>query len=248
MCEGHSVDLTRIRSPLVIFASYGDNITPPHQALSWIPVVYKDTAALKAAGQRIVYLTNPHVGHLGIFVSASVSRFEHRAILENLSEIEALAPGLYEMKIESPTGDPDCRKPQYHVRFEEQQVSDIRFAYPYRFFERARAVSEANDALYGAFVSPWVRALTTPWSAAMLKWTHPMRASRLAFSEKLNPSMVPVAALASMVRAQHRPLDAKEPAIQQERALMADVARLLTVARERRDEIYEEAFIALYGR
>lgn len=248
ICEGHSVDLTRIRSPIVIFASYGDNITPPHQALSWIPVVYKDTAALKAAGQSIVYLTNPHVGHLGIFVSASVSRFEHRAILENLSEIEALAPGLYEMKIESPTGDPDCRKPQYRVRFEERQVSDIRFAYPYRFFERARAVSEANDALYGAFVSPWVRALTTPWSAAMLKWMHPMRTSRLVFSEKLNPWMVPVAALAGMVRAQRRPLDAKDPTIQNERALMAEVARLLTVARERRDEIYEEAFIALYGR
>ena len=83
----------RIRSPLVIFASYGDNITPPHQALGWIPVVYRSTDALKAAGQRIVYLTNPHVGHLGIFVSAAVARLEHRAILEHLAEIEALRAG-----------------------------------------------------------------------------------------------------------------------------------------------------------
>jgi hypothetical protein len=44
------------------------------------------------AGQRIVYLTNPHVGHLGIFVSARVARLEHRAILESLADIEALAP------------------------------------------------------------------------------------------------------------------------------------------------------------
>ncbi len=90
--EHCSVDLRHIRNPLVIFASYGDNITPPHQALGWIPVVY-DTADLKRAGQRIVYLTNPHIGHLGIFVSASVARLEHRAILDSLTDIQALAPG-----------------------------------------------------------------------------------------------------------------------------------------------------------
>mgnify|MGYP000865335447 CR=1 FL=1 len=42
-------DLKRIRQPLIVFASYGDNITPPHQALGWIPAVYGNTAALKAA-------------------------------------------------------------------------------------------------------------------------------------------------------------------------------------------------------
>ena len=83
-----TVDLRRIRKPIVIFASYGDSITPPHQALGWIPAVYKSTEELVAAGQRIVYLTNPHVGHLGIFVSASVARHEHRAILQNLEGIE----------------------------------------------------------------------------------------------------------------------------------------------------------------
>lgn len=51
-------------------------------------------------------LTNPHVGHLGIFVSASVARLEHRAILESLEDIEALPPGLYEMKIDHSSGDP----------------------------------------------------------------------------------------------------------------------------------------------
>jgi hypothetical protein len=45
--------------------------------LGWIPAVYTDTEDLKRAGQRIVYLTNPHSGHLGIFVSASVSLHDH---------------------------------------------------------------------------------------------------------------------------------------------------------------------------
>ncbi len=47
ICRGCFVDLRRIRNPLVIFASYGDNITPPHQALGWIPIVYADTEDLK---------------------------------------------------------------------------------------------------------------------------------------------------------------------------------------------------------
>jgi hypothetical protein len=109
ICDCCVADLKRIRNPLLIFASSGDNITPPHQALNWIAAIYPTTDALKAAGQRIVYLLNPHVGHLGIFVSASVARVEHRAILEHVEELEALAPGLYEMKIHSPPdGDGDC--------------------------------------------------------------------------------------------------------------------------------------------
>ncbi|MFG1244577.1 DUF3141 domain-containing protein, partial [Xanthobacter sp. V3C-4] len=123
ICEGCHADLRRIRNPLVIFASYGDNITPPHQALGWLPIVYQDTEDLKAAGQRIVYLINRHVGHLGIFVSAKVARLEHRAILESLPRIETLPPGLYEMKIDNPSGDPDCREGAYQVRFEAREVS-----------------------------------------------------------------------------------------------------------------------------
>jgi poly(3-hydroxyalkanoate) synthetase len=127
VCPDCFVDLRRIHNPLVIFASFGDNITPPHQALGWIPTVYASTEDLKQAGQRIIYLINPHVGHLGIFVSASVARLEHRAILGSLKKIEALAPGLYEMKIDNPTGDPDCSHDAYAVRFEERRVEDLKF-------------------------------------------------------------------------------------------------------------------------
>ena len=247
ICEDHVVDLTRIRNPLVIFASFGDNITPPHQALSWIPAVYKDTNSLKAAGQRIVYLTDLHVGHLGIFVSASVARFEHRAILDNLAEIDALAPGLYEMKIDNPTGDPDCRKPQYHVRFEEREVRDVHFDYPHRAFERARSASEANEALYRTFVSPWVRAISTPWSASMFQRLHPMRTSRLIFSEKFNPWMAALAGLATVVRTQRQALDPEDPVAELERTWIEEITKTFAAAREQRDRIYESAFSALYA-
>ncbi len=123
----------------------------------WIPAVYPTTKALEKAGQRIVYLTNSHVGHLGIFVSAGVARLEHRAILESLDDIERLAPGLYEMKIVNPTGDPDCRRPQYSVRFEPRGVEDIRFEYPDNAFERVRDVSGINEEIYKTWFSPCAR-------------------------------------------------------------------------------------------
>ena len=248
ICDGCTVDLRRIRNPLVIFSSYGDNITPPHQALGWIPAVYKDTDDLKRAGQRIVYLTNPHVGHLGIFVSAKVARLEHRAILESLDEIEELNPGLYEMQIDNPSGDPDCHKPQFSVRFIERKVEDIDFAKQPESFERVRAVSEANEAFYRTFVSPWVQAATNPWVAETLKWQHPMRVSRYVFSEVFNPWMRVVAGLADVVRKERRPIPDAHPMIRNEQAFFGRIAEAMEIVRELRDAGNEQVFHLLYGR
>ena len=247
ICAGCHADLRRIRNPLVIFASYGDNITPPHQALGWIPVVYRDTADLKAAGQRIVYLTNPHVGHLGIFVSAGVARFEHRAILESLGDLEVLEPGLYELKIDNPTGDPDCRKPHYAVRFEPREVEAVRFAYRRAPFEQVKAVSDTAEAFYSAFVSPWVRAFTNPWTVEATKWLHPMRTSRYLLSASFSPWMHGLAATADIVRAQRRSLPDDHPALAEERAYLALTTSLLEAARKWRDRAQEDLFSRLYG-
>jgi pimeloyl-ACP methyl ester carboxylesterase len=245
--DGVKIDLRKLRNPLVIFASYGDNITPPHQALAWLKAVYKTTDALKKAGQRIVYLINPHVGHLGIFVSVSVARFEHRAILESLGDVEALAPGLYEMKISNPTGDPDCRKPQYSVAFEERRVEDLIFDYPREAFERVRQISEYNETLYRTFVSPWVQAASTPWSAALMKWLHPMRTSRYLLSEKFSPWMHLVAAMAEQVRENRTAAPEDSPLHAAERDFSAHVTKTVEAAREERDKMEEAAFQFLYG-
>jgi len=246
ICHGCTVDLRRIHNSLVVFASYGDNITPPRQALGWIPVVYKNTEDLRQARQRIVYLTNPHVGHLGIFVSASTARLEHRAILESLSDVEALAPGLYEMKIENPSGDPDCHKPAYSVRFEPRRVEDLKSDDPREAFERVRRMSEFNETLYRTFASPWVQMMATPWTAEVLKWLHPMRLSRYSLSETFNPWMRGVAALADLVAKNRHPLATDNPLIEQERRTAADVTKVLEAARKARDAIYEQTFSALF--
>jgi hypothetical protein len=60
-----------------VFASHGDDITPPEQALNWIVDTYADEQEIKIRGQRILYMVHDRIGHLGIFVSAAVARKEH---------------------------------------------------------------------------------------------------------------------------------------------------------------------------
>lgn len=246
ICDGCVADLRRIRNPLVIFASYGDNISPPHQALGWITIVYKDTGDLKAAGQRIVYLTNPHAGHLGIFVSAKVARFEHRAMLESLGEIETLAPGLYEMKIDNPTGNPDCHKPEYSVRFEERRVEDLRFETPRAAFEQVRHLSEVNEQFYKTMISPFVRMASNPWTATALEWLHPMRTSRYLLSESFSPWMHGVAALARLIEPRRQPLPEGDADLRREREAIGRVSESIEDGRKQRDAAEEQIFRMLY--
>lgn len=247
VCEGCFIDLKRIRNPLLIFASSGDNITPPHQALNWIPAIYPDTRALKKAGQRIVYLINPHAGHLGIFVSAKVARFEHRAILESVDDLEKLRPGLYEMKIDNPTGDPDCDKSKYTVTFEEREVSDIHYESHKDVFDKVRQVSEFNTVFYDAFISPWIKTVATPWGADWLKWSHPMRMSRYVFSERFNPFMAGVAMTASFIGEDRYVLDEDNPYIALEQYVSRNISGSLDSYRHLRDSFYELLFNSIYS-
>ena len=92
--SGRYLDLREIRSPIVLFASMGDNITPPEQAFNWVADVYGSTEEIKSRGQVIVGLLHKDVGHLGIFVSGAVARKEHAQIVSVMKSIEALPPGL----------------------------------------------------------------------------------------------------------------------------------------------------------
>jgi hypothetical protein len=184
--DGHCrADLKRIGAPLVIFSSYGDNITPPHQALGWLKEVFATTEDLVAAGQRVVYLLHKQVGHLGIFVSAGVARREHRAILHHAGTIQDLAPGLYEMVLDdAATGD---AAPS--ARFEPRRLEDLPFDANPAGFDKVQALSEAAERAYAQWVSPWVRMAVTPESARLLRDLHPMRVSRQVWSERATPAL-----------------------------------------------------------
>lgn len=247
ICEHCFADLRGIQNPLVIFASYGDNITPPHQALGWIPVVYETTEQLIQAGQRIVYLTNPHVGHLGLFVSAKVARREHRAILASLAEIEKLAPGLYEMKIEDADISAGRSRLPFAVRFEHRDVEELRFPRPNSAFERIRDFSEAAETIYETFLSPFVQASSNPLTAEASKWLHPMRTSRYLFSPSFSPWLRGLPEFAKAIRRTRVPLAGDNPYLGAERTFIDLTTSLIGTARIDRDTALERMFEVVYG-
>ena len=103
--DGTAIDLRNIRSPIVVFCSKGDNVTPPQQALGWILDLYENVDEIRSYGQTIVYTIHESVGHLGIFVSGGVAKKEHGEFSSNIDLIDTLPPGLYEAVFESKTGD-----------------------------------------------------------------------------------------------------------------------------------------------
>ena len=96
---GVRVDLRNIKSPIVVFCSWGDDITPPQQALGWILDLYDHEDEIVAAGQTIVYCLHQSIGHLGIFVSGKVATKEHGEFAQAMDLIDVMPPGLYEAVI-----------------------------------------------------------------------------------------------------------------------------------------------------
>ena len=78
MSDGERIDLRKIKAPIIVFCSFGDDITPPQQALDWILDLYDNVEEIIASGQTIIYSLHQSIGHLGIFVSAKVAKKEHQ--------------------------------------------------------------------------------------------------------------------------------------------------------------------------
>ncbi len=248
ICECCHADMRKLKSPMLVFASSGDNITPPAQALGWIPAVWPTTEALTASGQRICYLLHPTVGHLGIFVSANVARREHRAILDSLGALESLEPGLYEMRIAAQTGEADCPEPVYHVSFERRRVEDLPRSQEGAIFERVRERSEALDTLYQQTLGPLARALGgLPAFAAGLKWAHPLRAHRLAWAHAFNPFAFGIGCAAAWAGAARMPASPEDPFIAAEGKALDAWSGSFDDWRRVRDDCTEILFASLFA-
>src|ERR1700748_2251683 len=194
MSDGTAVDLRNIRSPIVVFCSEGDNVTPPQQALHWILNLYADVDEIRAYGQTIVYTVHDTIGHLGIFVSGGVAKKEHAEFSSNIDLIDVLPPGLYEATFEargSDTLNDELAVGQWVMRCEARTLDDIRAMggnslEDERRFETAKRVSERNLAAYRKYMQPWIKSMVTPQMAeAMHKW-HPLRLQYEMFSSQ-NP-------------------------------------------------------------
>ena len=243
-------DLRQIKSPIVLFASMGDNITPPQQAFNWVADVYDSTDEIKANGQVIVGLLHQNIGHLGIFVSGKVAKKEHAQIVSVLKSVEALPPGLYAMRIDEQKGA-DGRV-EYHVEFEERQLEDVvkRLNRVQRAdekpFEAVAAISEFNQRAYELFAQPFVQATASDLSAKLQLAFHPLRFQRWALSD-LNPFLAWLAPAAALVKEQRRALGPEAPARKAEKALSGLTSGALDYYRDARDALSEAAFFQLYG-
>lgn len=248
---GRGFDLREIKVPIVLFASLGDNITPPQQAFNWVADVYGSTEEIKARGQVIVGLMHEQVGHLGIFVSGKVARKEGTQIASVLKSIEALPPGLYGMRI-AEQEDAGIGRTAYEVSFVELRLEDIsarlnRFnRADERPFEAAHAVSEFNQRAYELFGRPVVETLANEYGAKLSREFHPLRFQRWAFSD-LNPSLWWLAPAAQAIKAQRRAVGPEHPARRFEATLAELTSASLDYGRALRDACAEANFFQIYG-
>ena len=247
------IDLRNIRCPIVVLASWGDNITPPPQALNWILDLYETDDAIRAHEQVIVYTLDQRIGHLGIFVSGKVAEKQHAEIVNTIDLIGSLPPGLYEMMIdqkqESDIGV-DLLPGNYLVRFEGRTVADILALddgrEDERAFETVARISEINEGLYDTLVSPWVRMWTNDITAETLRMMHPLRFERLAISD-MNPMLWPLKVAADTVRQHRRPAGPDNPLCATEKAVAQQIETALDHYRDLRDRGQEQAFKAIYN-
>jgi Protein of unknown function (DUF3141) len=252
--NGTAIDLRNIRSPIIVFCSKGDNITPPQQALGWILDLYENVDEIRSYGQTIVYTIHETVGHLGIFVSSGVAKKEYDEFSSNIDLIDTLPPGLYEAVFESKgedTAHPELATGQWLMRCETRTLDDIRAlggndATDERRFATAARVSETNLAVYREFAQPIVRAFVNPPLAQWLQQLHPLRLQYDLFSNA-NPMMGPVADMAEQVRKNRRPVAADNPFIQLQETISSQIVAGLNAWRDMIEGTAERMFLTIYG-
>lgn len=245
---GTYVNLKAIHSPIVIFSSKGDNITPPQQAINWISDVYSSTAEIKANGQVIVALLHEDIGHLGIFVSGRVAQKEHTEITEALDFIERLRPGLYVMELEETSG---TGKDKYLSTFREVPLENLRRLNKLerrdeKPFELVAELSVINEKIYALYGRPLVRSLVNERTAEMRRNLHPLRAQRWLFSDQ-NPFMGHVATMASTVKAGRQPASKDNSFYKLEEVGSEMITASLNLYRDLRDAASEAAFFQIFG-
>ncbi|MBL6618230.1 MAG: DUF3141 domain-containing protein [Reyranella sp.] len=251
---GVRVDLRNIRSPVIVLCSWGDNITPPQQALGWLTDLYEHEDEIVADGQTVVYTLHQTIGHLGIFVSGKVANKEHAEFASCMEMIDLLPPGLYEAvitEVDRDTANPELIHGKYLFRLEARTLDDIRALGTNseeddRRFAAVARISEINHGLYKATVQPAVQAMATSPGADAMRQMHPSRLRFATFSDR-NPAMAPVKALAEQARADRKPVAPDNPLLTLEKVASTWITTCWESYRMARDAMTEATFLGTYG-
>ncbi|MFT3730480.1 MAG: DUF3141 domain-containing protein [Hyphomicrobium sp.] len=252
--DGARLDLRNIRTPIVVFCSKADNITPPQQALDWVLDLYSTVDDIRAHGQTIVYSVHESIGHLGIFVSGSVAKKEHDQFASNIDLIDVLPPGLYEAVLtpKDPT-DPAAEfvTGNYLLRFEQRNLDDIRALGANseaddREFATVARISEINLGLYRTFMQPWVRAWTNESTAEALRKLHPLRMQYELFSSA-NPFLQPFLSSTEWSHSFRQPISTDNTFWKLQQQWSDWITASLDAYRDSRDNAIAAWFHAVYG-
>jgi len=248
----HRVDLRNIRSPIVVFASWGDNITPPQQALNWIADLYDSDDEIRVNEQTIVYCLHEKAGHLGLFVSGGVARRETSELASALDLIDMLPPGLYEAIIQDTRPDMpglEYVAGRYLIQFAPRTIDDVLALDDGRRDERAfeivERVSKINQGLYDRLWSPFVKAMSNEFSAWVLRMMNPVRIEHWLYSD-LNPWMAWVKPAAELVREERRPAAADNAFLKFQGTVSTHTEQVLDNYGTLRDELQERLFKIIY--
>ena len=248
--HGKGFDLREIKTPIILFASMGDNITPPQQAFNWVADVYGSTEEIKARGQVIVGLLHENVGHLGIFVSGKVAKKEHAQIVSVLKSVEALPPGLYGMAIhEHKKADGTV---EYNVEFRERRLEEI--APRLNRFQRADEKPFEAVAKLSEFNQTRLRVVRAAAGAIAVE------RGRGRGQPRIPPAAPPALgdlqpqSLARMAagrgrggKGQRKPMALDNPVRKVERYASEAISASLDYYREMRDALSEAQFFQTYG-
>lgn len=245
---GRHIDLKAIRAPIICFASHGDNITPPAQALNWIMDTYTNEHEIEIQGQRILYMVHEEVGHLGIFVSGKIATREHSQMAETLANIEAMAPGLYELVIEDVKGEGDEKAFTFSIakRTFDDLVAETGDRRDEASFAAVARISENLVEGYDSTIRPVVKSVASAELGEMQRQMHPMRVLRTMFNSGV-PGMKEVEKAAERVRANQEPADQRNPFRQMEKLWGESVVRSFDMVRDWREASIEAAFLSVYA-
>jgi len=252
--DGRQIDLRNIRSPILVFCSKGDNVTPPQQALGWIRDLYENVDQIRSYGQTIVYTVHESIGHLGIFVSSGIAKKEHGEFSENIDLIDTLPPGLYEAIFEEKTdatAGADLAGVKWVMRCEQRTLDDIAAmggndAEDDRRFAAAARLSEINLNLYRTVAQPAVRAMSNTTSAEWMRRMHPLRLSYEMFSDA-NPFMRMVAGLAERVRTERKQARKDNPFLAMQEQASDQIVKSFDAWRDLSEKAAERTFLTVFG-
>ena len=252
--DGLRIDLRNIRSPIIVFCSWGDDITPPPQALDWILDLYNHEDEIVTNGQTIVYTLHQTIGHLGIFVSGKVATKEDAELVQCMDLIDLLPPGLYEAVIAEASPDvdnPNLVHGRYHFTLERRTLNDIcalgcNDTEDDRRFATVARLSEVNESLYQSFLRPAVRAAVNPMIAEIIRQMHPDRMRFAWFSDR-NPFIATIAPLAEAIRQDRRTVAENNPLLAFERLTSNWIETSLKLWGQARDQLVEQFFLNAYS-